>query len=97
MYFAEKVLPMKQRYPAYEYCIYLLKFFSQYVLCPISYLEQFKFFHTVEQFGFGCYTVVVCGFLEMSHDKFYCAINTCKTMTSGRRKCELQALMKSKY
>ena len=89
------VLTLRQIYPAYEYCIYLLKFFSQYVLCPISYLEQFRFLYTVEQFGFGCYTVVVCSFLEMSHDTFYCAINTYKTMTFGmRRKCKLQALMK---
>lgn len=52
----------------------------------------------VEQFGFSCYTVIVCSFLEMSHDKFHCAINTSTTMTfEVKRKCEIQTLLKSKF
>lgn len=92
------ILPVKQisiyiskawKCPASEYPIHWLQFYSQCALCSISYLEQSSFFHTAEQFGFGCYTVVVCSFLEMSHDKSYCAINIHKTMTfEMRRKCE---------
>lgn len=101
------VLPMKQiiiyiskalKCSASEYRIHWLQFYSQYVLCSIRYLEQSSFFHTAEQFEFRCFTVVVCSFLERSHDSFYCAINTYKTMTfEMRRKCEPEAPLKLKY